>query len=35
MRYDLKEIAGMIDHSILHPTMTDKDLEDGCAVAIL
>lgn len=34
MRYDLKEIAGMIDHSILHPTMTDKDLEDGCAVAI-
>jgi deoxyribose-phosphate aldolase len=34
MRYDLKEIAGMIDHSILHPTMTDKDLEEGCAVAI-
>jgi deoxyribose-phosphate aldolase len=23
----------MIDHSLLHPTMTDKDLESGCAVA--
>lgn len=32
--YDIEEIAGMIDHSILHPTMTDKDLEEGCKVAI-
>ncbi|MEM1134285.1 MAG: deoxyribose-phosphate aldolase [Bacteroidota bacterium] len=27
------EIAKMIDHSLLHPTMTDKDLEEGCALA--
>lgn len=27
------ELAKMIDHSILHPTLTDKDLEDGCALA--
>lgn len=24
----------MIDHSLLHPTMTDLDLEEGCAVAV-
>ncbi|MEN8117602.1 MAG: deoxyribose-phosphate aldolase [Bacteroidota bacterium] len=29
----IKELAKMIDHSILHPTMTDKDLERECAVA--
>ncbi len=23
----------MIDHSLLHPTMTDKDLQEGCALA--
>jgi deoxyribose-phosphate aldolase len=28
------ELAKYIDHSILHPTMTDADLEEGCAVAI-
>jgi deoxyribose-phosphate aldolase len=27
------QLAKMIDHSLLHPTMTDKDLEDGCALA--
>lgn len=27
------ELAKMIDHSILHPTYTDKDLEKGCALA--
>jgi deoxyribose-phosphate aldolase len=27
------ELAKMIDHSILHPTFTDKDLEEGCALA--
>lgn len=27
------ELAKMIDHSILHPTLTDKDLEEGCALA--
>lgn len=28
-----KELAKMIDHSILHPTMTDEDLKRECAVA--
>jgi len=28
-----KELAKMIDHSILHPTMTDSILEKECAVA--
>jgi len=30
----IKEIAKMIDHSILHPTMTDDDLRKECEVAI-
>ena len=29
----ITELAKMIDHSLLHPTMTDKDLEQGCALA--
>lgn len=29
-----QELAKYIDHSLLHPTMTDKDLEEGLAVAI-
>ena len=29
----VKELAKMIDHSILHPTMTDEDLKKECAVA--
>jgi deoxyribose-phosphate aldolase len=33
MRYSYEEIAGMIDHSLLHPTMTDRELEEGCALA--
>src|ERR1041384_1430903 len=33
MKYSYSELAKMIDHSLLHPTMTDKDLEDGCAIA--
>jgi deoxyribose-phosphate aldolase len=28
------EIARMIDHSLLHPTLTDRELEEGCAVAL-
>lgn len=24
----------MIDHSLLHPTLTDRELEEGCAVAV-
>ena len=27
------ELSKMIDHSLLHPTMTDEDLEAGCALA--
>jgi deoxyribose-phosphate aldolase len=29
----LKEIARMIDHALLHPTLTDKDIVDGCELA--
>jgi len=29
-----KEIAKMLDHSLLHPTLTEKELRDGCALAI-
>lgn len=28
------EIAKMIDHSILHPTFTDRDLEKNCEIAL-
>lgn len=28
------QIAKMIDHSILHPTFTDRDLEANCAIAV-
>src|SRR5882762_6944892 len=33
MKYTYTELAKMIDHSLLHPTMTDRDLEDGCETA--
>ncbi|MGZ8919417.1 MAG: deoxyribose-phosphate aldolase [Limisphaerales bacterium] len=33
MKYTYAELAKMIDHSLLHPTMTDKELEEGCAIA--
>jgi len=33
MNYTYEEMAKMIDHSLLHPTMTDKDMEDGCKLA--
>ncbi len=29
----LTEISKMIDHSLLHPTMTDKDIIKGCELA--
>jgi deoxyribose-phosphate aldolase len=29
----VKELAKMIDHSLLHPTMTDKQILEGCAIA--
>jgi deoxyribose-phosphate aldolase len=31
--YTYEEMAQMIDHSLLHPTMTDHELATGCAVA--
>jgi deoxyribose-phosphate aldolase len=33
MRYSYEELAKMIDHSLLHPTMTDEELEAGCRLA--
>jgi deoxyribose-phosphate aldolase len=32
--YDYPSIAKMIDHSLLNPTLTTRELEDGCALAI-
>lgn len=29
----LHSLAKMIDHSLLHPTMTDKEILDGCEIA--
>lgn len=31
--YTSAQLAKMIDHSILHPTMTDQDLLEGCKLA--
>jgi deoxyribose-phosphate aldolase len=33
MKYRYDELAKMIDHSLLHPTMTDRELEEGCRLA--
>ncbi len=33
MKYSYSDLAKMIDHSLLHPTMTDSDLEAGCKLA--
>lgn len=33
MNYSIQQIAKMIDHSLLHPTMTDADLIAGCELA--
>jgi deoxyribose-phosphate aldolase len=30
----IREIAKMIDHSLLHPTMTDAEMREGCAIAV-
>jgi len=35
MNYSYNELAKMIDHSLLHPTMTDRELEQGCRDALL
>ena len=34
MDYTYQDIAKMIDHSLLNPTLTDKDLEQGCRLAL-
>lgn len=33
MKYQYEQLAGMIDHSLLHPTLTDQELDDGCRLA--
>ena len=33
MKYTYEQLARMIDHSLLNPTMTDQELEDGCRLA--
>ena len=34
MKYSYEELAGMIDHALLHPTLTDLELDEGCALAV-
>jgi len=34
MKYTYTELAKMIDHSLLHPTLTDQELDDGCKLAV-
>jgi deoxyribose-phosphate aldolase len=33
MKYTCEQLAKTIDHSLLHPTLTDQELEDGCKLA--
>lgn len=33
MNASLHDLAKMIDHSLLHPTLTDAELEEGCKLA--
>ena len=33
MKYTYEELAKMIDHSLLHPTLTDQALDEGCKLA--
>src|SRR5947207_269601 len=33
MKYTYTELAKMIDHSLLHPTLMDQELEEGCKLA--
>jgi deoxyribose-phosphate aldolase len=33
MKYTYEELAKMIDHSLLHPTLTDQELDAGCNLA--
>jgi len=34
MDYTYPDIAKMIDHSLLNPTLRERDLEDGCRLAV-
>jgi deoxyribose-phosphate aldolase len=34
MDYTYNDIAKMIDHSLLNPTLTDKELEQGCRLGL-
>jgi deoxyribose-phosphate aldolase len=34
MKYSYSELAKMVDHSLLHPTLSDQELEDGCKLAV-
>lgn len=34
MDYTYPQIAKMIDHSLLVPTLTDRDMEEGCRLAL-
>jgi len=34
MKYSYLDIAKMIDHSLLNPTLTEKDLDAGCQLAL-
>ncbi len=34
MDYAYKDIAKMIDHSLLNPSMSDRDLEQGCRLGL-
>ena len=33
MKYTYAELAGMIDHALLHPTLIDADMRAGCELA--
>lgn len=33
MKYTYAQLAKMIDHSLLHPTLTDQELDAGCRLA--
>ena len=33
MKYTYTQLAKMIDHSLLHPALSDNELEEGCAIA--
>jgi len=34
VKYTYVDLARMIDHSLLHPTLADRELDAGCALAI-